>query len=84
MATTQSYNKPTIAGVKKFTIMEDIPMGESVVNHNLGLASPYATIVDVRDPAGSSRIIGVINPTSNSITLKTNAPILHARITILG
>jgi hypothetical protein len=70
---------------KKFRVVQNLSAGNNVITHNLALASPFATIVEVRDNSTGSIINHrVISETTNTVTINIPIATTNSRITIIG
>jgi hypothetical protein len=70
---------------KKFRIVQNLSAGSNTINHNLALASPFATIVEVRNNlTGSTIEHRVTSETTNTVTINVTVPTTNSRITIIG
>lgn len=72
-------------GVQKFRVVQALAAGNNVVVHSLGLLTPFAAEVEVRDNTTGAIISARVTvETTNSITLNVGAAVTAARITVLG
>jgi hypothetical protein len=71
--------------VKKFRAVQALVAGNNVITHNLGVLTPFAVQVEVRDNGTGAIVTArVVTETANSTTINVGAAVASARITILG
>lgn len=69
---------------KRFRVYLPLIAGANVIVHSLGLAAPYATIVQLRNPVTGEEIpVRVVGETANTVTINVPTPQAIAQITII-
>ena len=74
-----------IASVGKFRVVRNLVVGANVITDNLGLITPFARTVQVRNnTTGAEIAVNVTAETANTFTITTGAAVTGARITSIG
>jgi hypothetical protein len=84
MTTIVNGNANGNANTKTYSANLNLVAGDNLITHNLGLASPFFLIVDIRDAVTGSRILlAVKNNTANTCIITTATNINNVNMKLL-
>lgn len=72
-------------GLQKFRVVQALAAGANVITHSLGLTTPFATEVEVRDDSNGALITARVTvEAANAVTIDVGSAVASARITVIG
>lgn len=85
MTTTTSGLVPVTATKIAYTAVQALVAGANVINHGLGIVTPFAQIVAVRDATTGQEIVARVTAmATNSCTVTVTTAVANARVTVVG